>query len=326
MKRKIAFMFSGQGSQYYQMGRGLYEQNPTFRAWMDRMDSLARDSLGASVVAALYGPNGKGEPFVDIRLTHPAIFMVEFALAKTVIEVGVEPDCTLGASLGTFAALAIAGCWPMEDALASVIRQARLIERHCPKGGMIAVLGEPALYDASPFLQARSVIAGRNFASHFVLSAPESNLASIEHFLERAAVTSQRVPVQYPFHAPWIDPMRAALIEACGAGNIRLSGTPVYCCASGGMLDRMPDDYFWQVARKEIAFTQVISKMEQSGPFDYFDLSPSGTLSTFLKYLLPAQTGSRHFSAILPFSRETEFLTSVISQLQANRENLAVET
>ena len=317
-KRKIAFMFAGQGSQYYQMGRELYESNPTFRMNMEHMDRLVQAQLGTSVIAVLYGPNGKAEPFTDIRFTHPAIFMVEFALARTLIALGVEPDCTLGASLGTFAALTVAHCCPMEEALAAVVRQALAIERHGPPGGMIAVLAKPALYEASPYLQARSVIGGRNFASHFVLSAPHEHLADIEGFLFQAEVPFLRIPAPYPFHGPWIDPLRAALLGASAGTRPRLSGIPVYCCAQGGALEAIPDDYLWQVARKEVAFSRVIAAMEASGPVDYVDCSPSGTLSTFLKYLLPKQADSRAFSAMVPFGRATEWIASVVEQLQPN--------
>lgn len=315
MKRKIAFLFSGQGSQYYQMGRGLYEQNLVFRSSMDHMDRLARDMLGTSVVEALYGPHGKAEPFDELRLTHPAIFMVEYALAQSVMDLGITPDCTLGASLGTFAAIAVAGCMTADDALAMVIRQALAIEEHCPKGGMIAVMGAPTLYDDSPFLQARSVIAGRNFAAHFVLSAPAENLSAIQSFLTRAGVTWQAVPVRYPFHAPWIDPMREVLIAASGTARIRLSETPVICCALGDMVREISDDFFWSVARDEIGFMPAIAQMEQGGAFDYLDLGASGTLATFLKYLLPAHSASRGFALMTPYGRDVELLASMAAQL-----------
>ncbi|WP_431822732.1 acyltransferase domain-containing protein [Burkholderia sp. F1] len=314
--RKVAFLFAGQGAQYYQMGRGLYERNACFRAHMDRMDRLAREPLGASVVATLYGPAGKAEPFTDIRFTHPAIFMVEFALARTLIEAGIEPACTLGASLGTFAALAIAGRWSMEQALASVIRQALALERHGPAGGMIAVLGAPALYEASPFLQARAVIAGRNFASHFVLAAPEANLDALGRGLVRLDLTSQTVPVRYPFHSPWIEPMRDLLGTSHDAGAFRPSAIPVFCCAHGAPLGEIADDYFWQVARREIAFMTTIDAMERTGPFDYLDCSPTGTLSTFLKYLLPASAASRHMGAMAPFGDDLSLLESVVARLR----------
>lgn len=318
MKRKTVFLFSGQGSQYYQMGRGLYEQNLTFRACMDRMDRLARDLLGTSVVQALYGRHGKAEPFEDIRLTHPAIFMVEFALAESAIELGITPDRTLGASLGTFAALAVAGCVPAEEALTLVIRQAQAIERHCPKGDMIAILGQPQLYEDSPFLQARSVIAGRNFASHFVLSAPRDNVQAIERFLARAGVTCQRLPVPYPFHSPWIDPIREVLGDASRTDRIRIAETPVVCCATGDIVREVSGDYFWQVAREEIGFMRAIAQTERSGPFDYLDLGPSGTLSTFLKYLLPKHSASRGFALMTPYRPDAELLASTAAQVLAD--------
>jgi acyl transferase domain-containing protein len=269
-------------------------------------------------VQALYGSNCKTDTFDDIRLTHPAIFMVEVALAKTVAELGIKPDYTLGASLGTFAALAIADCVAKEEALALVIRQALAIERYCPKGGMIAVLGEPRLYEESPFLQARSVIAGRNFASHFVLSAPRDNLPAVENFLMRAGITCQSLPVHYPFHSRWIDPIREVLVAAFGTSGIRMSETPVICCAHGGMLQEVSGNYSWQVAREEIAFIRGIDQLEQFGPLDYLDFSPSGTLANFLKYLLPKTSASRTFRLMTPFGNDFELLASAIGQLRSN--------
>ncbi|MDC8758417.1 acyltransferase domain-containing protein [Janthinobacterium fluminis] len=326
MKRQTAFLFSGQGSQYYQMGRGLYEQNPTFRSCMDRLDRVAHALLGTSVLQALYGPQGKAEPFAELRLTHPAIFMLEFALARSVIELGVEPDCTVGASLGTFAALAVAGCLPAEEALELVIRQALAIEAHAGKGGIIAVLAEPRLYEDSDFLQARAEVAGRNFAAHFLLAAPGDNLPAIESFLARAGVTHQLLPVQYPFHARWIEPIRDVVIAASGTGRLRATATPVICCASAGIVKEFPEHYFWQVARDEIGFMRTIAQMEQSGPFDYLDLGPSGTLATFLKYLLPKQSASRSFAAMTPYGRDGELLAAAVANVRAAGVPAAMET
>jgi bacillaene synthase trans-acting acyltransferase len=311
MSRKTMFLFSGQGSQYYQMGRQLHEQNPTFRACMDQMDQQAGAALGTSIVQTLYGANGKAEPFEDIRLTHPAIFMVEYALARTLIANGIRPDATLGASLGTVAALVIAGRMTPDDGLDLVLRQGLAVEKHCPRGGMIAVLAEPRLHEESAFLQARSVVAGRNFASHFVLSAPQDNLAAIKGHLARTGLTFQALPVQYPFHAPWIEPLREALLAACGTPAIRSAGLPVVCCEQGGFLEAASGDYFWQVARREIDFIGAVAEAERSGPFDYLDLGPSGTLSTFLKYLLPPSSGSRSFAVMTPFGRDSESLAAV---------------
>lgn len=324
MNRRKAFIFSGQGSQYFQMGRGLYEQNRVFKSWMDRMDVQVKDTLGASVVQALYGQHGKGDPFDDIRLTQPAIFMVEYALAQTVIESGVEPSCTLGASLGTLAALAVAGRISIEDSLSLVVRQAIVIHESCPRGGMLVVFAAPEIYENAPFLQARSVIAGQNFATHFVISAPEANLPSIEAYLNRAGITNQRLPVLYPFHAPWIDPVREKMIDAMDGLCVRDSSVSVVCCALEQTVQEVSAEYFWMVMREEIAFMRTVAWMEEQGPFDYVDLGPSGTLATFLKYLLDEKSGSRIHSVMTPYTRDSEQLRRVMGQIKTKYHQVAV--
>lgn len=318
MRRTVAFLFSGQGCQYYQMGRELYEHHPVFRDCMDRMDRVARERLGASVLATLYGPHGKAQRFDDIRLTHPAIFMVEFALATTVMDAGLHPDLTLGSSLGSAAALAVAGGLQAEEALDLVVRQALLIERECPRGAMIAVLGDSRLYEQAAFLQARSTIAGRNFASHFVLSAPQDNVEAVEAFLARAGAVYQRLPVPYPFHSYWIEPMQQAFIDVCRGSRLQAPSIPVVCCASGDVLScAAPEDYFWRVARQEIALMPAIAALEAREPVDYVDLSPSPTMAGFLKHLLAKGSASRIWSAMSPFGRDLEVLAAVTGPLRA---------
>src|SRR5262249_39807460 len=161
-------MFSGQGSQYFQMGRALYDDNRTFRAWMMRLDDIARQLSGRSVIETLYSNGkGKGDPFDRTLLTHPAIFMVEYSLAQTLIHASVWPDMVLGVSVGSFAAAAVAGYIGVEDALTSVMRQAIALEEYCEPGGMTAVLADPAIF-AESFLSDHSDLAAVNFSSHFV--------------------------------------------------------------------------------------------------------------------------------------------------------------
>src|SRR5438309_2432939 len=137
-------MFSGQGSQYFQMGRELFQTNDTFRNCMVRLDTIAKELIGDSVVGTLYSDaSRKGDSFDRTLLTHPAIFMVEYALAQAWIHAGVLPDMVLGASIGSFAAATVAGFIEVKDSLASVVRQAIALEE-CERGGMIAVLADPA--------------------------------------------------------------------------------------------------------------------------------------------------------------------------------------
>ena len=124
MKKNIVFMFSGQGSQFFHMGRDLYESEPVFRRAMDSMDTIAGDMTGRSVVKEIYDPGkGKWDRFDDISLSHPAIFMVQAALVRTLAERGIVPDAVMGTSLGEFVGAALYGVMDFETGFKKVIRQ-----------------------------------------------------------------------------------------------------------------------------------------------------------------------------------------------------------
>src|SRR5579872_2141062 len=198
-------MFSGQGSQYFQMGRPLFEASTVFRKHLQRFDELLRELSGISALDALYGKQrDRAEPFDDILLTHPAIFIVEYALAKALMDAGGVPEMVLGTSLGSFAAAALAGIIPAEEALAAVVYQARALEESCEPGGMVAVLADPALYREA-FFADRSELAAINFSSHFVVAAPAEQCREIERQLAARKLPSQRLPVSFAFHSRWLD-------------------------------------------------------------------------------------------------------------------------
>jgi len=300
------FMFSGQGSQYFQMGQALFEQNATFHDSMVRMDGIVRELTGQSVVEALYtAGQSKADSFDRTLLTHPAIFMVEYALAQSLIKEGVKPAIALGASLGSFAAAAVAGLVDADDALLAVIRQASTLEACCEPGGMVAVLGDPALY-AEDFLSAHSELAGINFASHFVVSAKQSSFVSIEAGLKARNVTCQRLPVSFAFHSRWIDSARMPFQSFLQSIRYRSSALPLMCCELAAFVTDLPDNYFWNVTRRPIRFREAVAQLEQLGAHRYVDVGPAGTLATFLKYGLPVGSASKVHSIMTPYSRDLQ--------------------
>jgi acyl transferase domain-containing protein len=308
---QTAFLFSGQGSQYFHMGRPLYEGNDTFREWMDRLDELARRWSGSSVIAALYSAaRGKGDPFDRTLLTHPAIFMVEFALAQTLMQNGIRPDVVVGVSMGSFAAAAVAGFIGVDDALHAVIRQAMALEECSTPGGMTAVLADPALF-GEDFLQGSSVLAAVNFASHFVVSARPAELAGIEASLKQRNVSFQRLPVSFPFHSQWIDAARTPFQSFMTSIPFKPGTVPLVCCDRTETLSALPDHYFWDVVRQPIRFRETIARLEQDGARRYIDVGPAGTLATFLKYGLPASSHSTAHTILTPYGTDQKNLAAL---------------
>jgi acyl transferase domain-containing protein len=298
------FLFSGQGSQYYQMGRELFEQDPTFRSSMLHFDSIVREDIGVSILDTLYdNAHTRAQPFDQIVLSYPAIFMVEYSLAQMLIRRGIRPDLTLAVSMGSFAAAAVAGCFSPEDALANLLAQAKLIEAHCPRGAMIAVLGEAsALHD--PSIEDNCEIAAENAPGNFVVAAPQERVsATMAHFKELGFLT-QSLPVSYPFHSRWIDPMKDKMLSVLASlqsGPARIS---MICCVDATRIESLPPDHLWKVARRRIMLARTVQQLEQTGTYRYVDVGPSGTLATILKYVLPKTSDSSINHTLTPFGRD----------------------
>jgi bacillaene synthase trans-acting acyltransferase len=305
------FMFSGQGSQYFHMGRALYDGDGAFREWMMELDDIARGESGRSVIETLYSDaHGKGDPFDRTLLTHPAIFMVEYSLAQSLMRAGVWPDIVLGVSLGSFAAAAVAGFISVEDAMTAVMRQASALEECCEPGGMIAVLADPALF-AEDFLGGRSELAAVNFSSHFVVSARRAELVEIEGALRKRNIGYQRLPVSVPFHSQWMEKAKAPFESFMRSIRRDRGRLPLACCDQTAILSDLPDDYFWNVVRRPIRFRETIARLERQGARRYIDVGPSGTLATFLKYVTPASAKSTAHAILTPYGFDQKNLEAL---------------
>jgi bacillaene synthase trans-acting acyltransferase len=307
---RTVFMFSGQGSQYYQMGRELFDQHEVFRDWMIRLDTLARDISGQGILEVIYS-RSKSAVFSRTTFTHPAIFMVEYSLARCLMQAGVLPDLVLGASLGSFAAATVAGYIEVEDAMTAVIRQAAAFESWCEPGGMIAVLADRALF-AESFLSRHSELAATHFASHFAVSARQAALEELEAGLRTRDITHQRLAASFPFHSRWIERAQIPFQSSIETIRYRAGRLPLVCCERATTLSRLPADFLWSVVRQPIRFHETIRQLELAGSHRYIDLGPSGTLATFVKYGLPSSSRSTAHAVLTPYGQDHRNLAALI--------------
>ncbi|CDK98849.1 putative enzyme involved in polyketide synthesis [Magnetospirillum gryphiswaldense MSR-1 v2] len=312
----VIFCFAGQGSQYFGMAGQLLAENAVFRHWMLAGDAIVAARHGFSVLAEIQGGGKRvSQPFDRMEASHPAIFLVQYALAKVLQDHGLRPHMLLGVSLGEIVAQAIAGMISFEAALTLVADQPNLFRRTCPPGGMVAVLAPATLHADNPVLAARSEMAGITSPNHFILSALAEDLDEIEAELRRREVVFQRLPVPFAFHSRFIDAAQAECLAATALVRRETPFWPVWSCCTAGLTGTAMPDLIWRIVRQPMRVAHSVAILEQQGAV-YVDLSPSGTLATVLRQCLQPGSPSKLLSVLSPFGGDDQRLTKTVETLR----------
>ncbi len=205
----IVFMFAGQGSQYLRMGWGLYREFPAFRRGVEACCDILKPLIHEDLCAVLYGEAADSELFSRAYVLQPALFAVEYAMARMLMDWGIQPRAVVGHSLGEYTAACIAGIFTLEEALTLVATRGLAMEA-AGAGAMLAASLTEA--EAQDFLQQRSPhafedgpdvgVATVNAPKRVVFSGSCQAVVQAEQELKAAGVACQRVHVSRAFHSP----------------------------------------------------------------------------------------------------------------------------
>ena len=213
----VVFMFPGTGDQYIGMSRGLYQSEPVFREHFDRCADLLRTQLSADLRSVLYGDTDA--PWVeDARLSHPALFSVQYSLAQLWMSWGVRPSALMGYSLGETVASCLAGVMSLEDALRLVVARAKLMHSIAP-GAMLAVLLGVAKLE--PLLRDGVCLAAVNGPMFSVVSGPLERIETVRQSLTARGVFCRRIGAERAFHSSMMDRIAPELVHVAESISLR---------------------------------------------------------------------------------------------------------
>ena len=311
---RTVFMFSGQGSQYYGMGRELYASDAAFREAFDGCNRIYHDATGRDMVAELYDDANKWRDMTDIMLSNPALYSIGYSMNAAMLGAGIRADAVLGYSLGEYVAASVSGAIAHEDALRLTIRLGELMQSQSVSGGMLSVLAPLSHFDERPDLYRGTAMGSINFEKNFVISGDTEALDEAARKLRAESVISARLPVLYPFHSPLMAPLESPFVAAFDDIEIGAPATAQYSPASVGRLARPDASHFWRVTRDPVNFRDVVEAIVREGECRFVDLSPTGALSVFLKY--GYGTRLKHVAAMNQFGRNVETLSAAVAHLR----------
>ncbi len=283
----IAFLFSGQGAQHPNMTRGLYEGEPIYRAELDRCCELLRPLLRRDL-RELFFPTAGAEDEAAAALerteiTQPALFAVEYALARLWASWGVEPSAMLGHSIGEYTAACLAGVFSLEDALRLVAARGRLIGGLPVGGGMLAVhLPEEQI---ALLLQRGLSLAAVNAPELCVVSGPLEAIERLEQGLAGRAVSTRRLHTSHAFHSSLMDPILDAFAAEVKKVALAPPRLPVISCTTGAPLseDAATDpDYWVRHLRQPVRFADGVRRL-LSGGRALLEVGPGESLATLAR-------------------------------------------
>ncbi|NYT82354.1 amino acid adenylation domain-containing protein [Alcaligenaceae bacterium] len=204
---RIAFLFTGQGSQWPGMGKGLYEDDPVFRRVVDHCAAVVDPLIGDSLIRLMFDEPRDGPSLADTRIAQPALFTLGYALAERLAAWGVEPEFVIGHSLGEYIAACRAGVFSLDDALKLVAERGRLMGAAAEGGAMAAVFAPPSCLEGLPDGLAASIdLAAVNAHDECVISGASDAIGRVCNALERQGIASQLLRTSHAFHSRLMEP------------------------------------------------------------------------------------------------------------------------
>jgi acyl transferase domain-containing protein len=289
-ERGVAFLFSGQGSQYVGMGKGLYATEAAFREQVDLCCERLQQHLGLEsgldlrdLLFASEDDAAAGEQLGQTQFTQPALFVIEHALARLWMEWGLSPKAMLGHSIGEYVAACLAGVMSLDDALALVAERGRLMAS-LPSGSMLVVPLPEA--EVTPLLGGQLALAAVNAPDRCVVSGPHEAVAVLQARLTARGVGARPLHTSHAFHSGMMEPILAPFLQRFAGIELHAPQIPYVSNVTGTWIteaEATDPGYWTRHLRQAVRFADGIRELCKDGTLVLLEVGPGQSLATLAR-------------------------------------------
>lgn len=293
--RPVVFMLSGVGDQYAGMAAGLYRHLPAYRRELDRCLRLLEPEIGMDLREMLFSRTAPAEGRADLaglfdqrestQVIHqtlaaqPLAFATQYAMAHSLMSLGVRPHALVGYSLGEYVAGCLAGVFSVDDAVRLTALRARLMSAR-PGGAMLAVASAPGQLAAH--LREGVSIAALNGPELTVLAGSADAIERLGKQLLNDQVACTRLATSHAFHSPMMDPVVEPLRDAFAGVQLNPPSLPFLSNVTGTWIkdDEAIDPGYWaRHSRETIRFADDLAELWRLRDPVPVELGPGQTLA-----------------------------------------------
>lgn len=285
--KSFVMMFPGQGNQFVNMGRELYENNASFKESIDYCSKLLQPTLGLDLREVLYpavgGEAEASEKMAQTYITQPAIFVVSYAMAQTLGQYGVYPDALIGHSVGEYVAAAVSGIMSLEDALTAVAIRGKLVYE-LPQGSMLAVLKSEE--EMLKILPESLDIAVMNSPELVVVSGETKDIEDFAELLNAQNVFNKLLPTSHAFHSRMMKPCLEPYRTFFNGVKLNAPSIPVISTVTGKLMtdEQAQDHEYWvQHVIDPVRFGAAATEMLLRDSVFFLECGPGQSLESAVK-------------------------------------------